>query len=212
MTMERKKIRFLGCLLAAAVITAMIPLMSGCGSKTTTPVLKSISVTIIRSTTNIVTMHSTLQLDATGTYSDGTTPDVSSLVVWGSSNPTAASVSNSTVTGLNAGTTNITANLNGVTSPPVTITVIALSSIVIAPAIPVTLAVGGTQQYTVTGLNWDGSAADISSQVTWASDTPATATISASGLAIALAAGTANITASASGITSRTVILTVTAP
>jgi hypothetical protein len=212
MTMERKKIRFLGCLLAAAVITAMIPLMSGCGSKTTTPVLKSISVTIIRSTTNIVTMHSTLQLDATGTYSDGTTPDVSSLVVWGSSNPTAASVSNSTVTGLNAGTTNITANLNGVTSPPVTITVIALSSIVIAPAIPVTLAVGGTQQYTVTGLNWDGSAADISSQVTWASDTPATATISASGLATALAAGTANITASASGITSRTVILTVTAP
>ncbi len=210
--MERKQILFLGYLLLAAMIAAMIPMMSGCGSKTTTPVLKSISVTIIRSTTNIVTMHSTLQLDATGTYSDGTTPDVSSLVVWGSSNPTVASVSNSTVTGLNAGTTDITANMNGVTSPPVTITVIALSSIVIAPAIPVTLAVGGTQQYTVTGLNWDGSAADISSQVTWASDTPATATISVSGLATAVAAGTANITASASGLTSRTVTLTVTAP
>ena len=157
-------------------------------------------------------MHSTLQLDATGTYSDGTTPDVSSLVVWGSSNPTVASVSNSTVTGLNAGTTNITANLDGVTSPPVAITVIALSSIVITPTVPVTIAVGATQQYTATGLNWDGSAADISSQVIWSSDTPATATISASGLATAVAAGTANITASASGLTSRAILLTVTAP
>ena len=210
--MKRKQIRFLGYLLAAALTVALIPTMTGCGSKTTTPVLTSISVTIIRSTTNIVTMHSTLQLDATGTYSDGTTPDVSSLVVWGSSNPTVASVSNSTVTGLNAGTTNITANLDGVTSPPVAITVIALSAIVVTPTVPVTLTVGATQQYTATGLNWDGSTADISSQVTWSSDTPATATISAPGLATAVAAGTANITASASGLASRAILLTVTAP
>jgi uncharacterized protein YjdB len=210
--MERKQIRFLGCLVAAAVIAGMIPMMTACGSKTTTPVLTSIDVKIIRSTTNILTMHSTMQLDATGTYSDGTTPDVSSNVIWGSSNPTVASVSNSVITGLNAGTTNITAQLNGVTSPPVAITVIALSSIVITPAVPVTITVGATQQYTATGLNWDGSAADISSQVTWSSDTPSTATISASGLATAVAAGTANITASASGLTSRNVTLTVTAP
>jgi len=74
------------------------------------------------------------------------------------------------------------------------------------------LTVGATQQYTATGLNWDGSTADISSQVTWSSDTPATATISASGLATAVAAGTANITASASGLASRAILLTVTAP
>ena len=191
---------------------SLIPMMAACGTKTTTPVLTSIGVTITHYTVPILTMHSTMQLDATGNYSSGLTPDLTNDVIWASSNPGVATCKIGMVTGLADGTTDITATLNGVTSQSLTITVISLSSIVVGPAVPVTIAVGATQQYSVTGINWDGSTADISSQVTWASDTPATATISASGLAIALAAGTANITASASGITSRTVILTVTAP
>ena len=196
-----------------AVITALtlIPMMTACGSKKAAPVLNSIGVTIIHSTIPILTMHSTLQLDATGNYSDGTTPDLSNDVIWASSNPSVATCKIGMVTGLADGTTDITATLSGVTSQSFTITVISLSSIVVAPAVPVTIAVGATQQYSVTGINWDGSTADISSQVSWASDTPAAATISSSGLATAVGVGTANITASTSGITSRPITINVTA-
>jgi hypothetical protein len=212
MTMKRKQIRFVSYFLAVAMAVALIPVMTACGSKTTTPTLTAITVNIIRSASNVLTMHSTMQLDATGKYSDGTTPDVSNDVIWASSNPNVATVRLGVATGLGAGTADITATLDGVTSPAVTIIVTALSSVVIAPAVPVNLAIGATQQYTVTGINWDGSSADISSQVTWASDTPATATIASNGLATAVAVGTTNITASASGVTSRAVIFTVIAP
>ena len=209
--MKIKQIRITGFLLAAVMSISLIPMMTACGAKTTTPVLTSIGVTITHSTVPFLTMHSTMQLDATGNYSSGLTPDLTNDVIWASSNPGVATCKIGMVTGLADGTTDITATLNGVTSQSLTITVISLSSIVVGPAVPVTIAVGATQQYSVTGINWDGSTADISSQVTWASDTPAAATISSTGLATAVGVGTANITASMSGITSRPIPINVAA-
>jgi hypothetical protein len=209
--MKIKQIRVIGCLLVVFMAVSLIPMMTACGAKTTTPVLTSIGVTITHSTVPILTMHSTMQLDATGNYSSGLTPDLTNDVIWDSSNPSVAICKTGVVTGLADGTTDITATLNGITSQSLTITVISLSSIVVAPAVPVALAVGATQQFMVTGINWDGSTADISSQVTWASDTPAAATISSTGLAAAMAIGTANITASMSGITSRPITINVVA-
>ena len=209
--MKIKQIRVIGCLLVVFMAISVIPMMTACGAKTTTPVLTSIGVTITHSTVPILTMHSTMQLDATGNYSSGLTPDLTNDVIWDSSNPSVAICKTGVVTGLADGTTDITATLNGITSQSLTITVISLSSIVVAPAVPVALAVGATQQFMVTGINWDGSTADISSQVTWASDTPAAATISSTGLAAAMAIGTANITASMSGITSRPITINVVA-
>ena len=209
--MKIKQIRVTGYLLAAVTAVILIPMMAACGTKTTTPVLTSIGVTITHYTVPILTMHSTMQLDATGNYSSGLTPDLTNDVIWASSNPGVATCKIGMVTGLADGTTDITATLNGVTSQSLTITVISLSSIVVGPAVPVTIAVGATQQYSVTGINWDGSTADISSQVTWASDTPAAATISSTGLATAVGVGTANITASMSGITSRPITINVAA-
>jgi hypothetical protein len=209
--MKIKQIRVIGCLLVVFMAVSVIPMMTACGAKTTTPVLTSIGVTITHSTVPILTMHSTMQLDATGNYSSGLTPDLTNDVIWDSSNPSVAICKTGVVTGLADGTTDITATLNGITSQSLTITVISLSSIVVAPAVPVALAVGATQQFMVTGINWDGSTADISSQVTWASDTPAAATISSTGLAAAMAIGTANITASMSGITSRPITINVVA-
>jgi hypothetical protein len=209
--MKIKQIRVTGYLLAAVTAVILIPMMAACGTKTTTPVLTSIGVTITHYTVPILTMHSTMQLDATGNYSSGLTPDLTNDVIWASSNPGVATCKIGMVTGLADGTTDITATLNGVTSQSLTVTVISLSSIVVGPAVPVTIAVGATQQYSVTGINWDGSTADISSQVTWASDTPAAATISSTGLATAVGVGTANITASMSGITSRPIPINVAA-
>ena len=67
-------------------------------------------------------------------------------------------------------------------------------------------------QFTATGTFADGSTADITDLVTWASATPSVATISDTGLASALALGTSAITASFEGVTSPDDTLTVIAP
>ena len=97
-------------------------------------------------------------------------------------------------------------------SKTTTATTTTLSSIAVTPASPASLVVGSTQQFTATGTYSDSSTADISSQVTWNSDTPTAATISSTGLATGVAAGAVNITATLSGITSSPVSLTVMAP
>ena len=110
------------------------------------------------------------------------------------------------------GTTNITATLSGVTSTAVNLTVISLSSIDVEPASPDSLVAGSTQQFNAIGTYSNGSTADISSQVTWNSDTTGTATISTTGLATGVAAGTTNITATLSDVTSTVVNFTVISP
>jgi len=74
------------------------------------------------------------------------------------------------------------------------------------------ITVGATDQLKATGAYSDSSTADLTSSATWASSTTATATISSAGLATALAAGTTNITASSSGVTSPSFALMVTTP
>ena len=108
-----------------------------------------------------------------------------------------------------------TATTTTTTPATTTTTTPALSSIMVTPASPdnsANLAIGATQQFTATGTYSDGSTADISSQVTWNSDTTSVATIDSNGLATGVAAGTANITAALSGITSPSATLTVVAP
>src|SRR4029077_5292748 len=110
----------------------------------------------------------------------------------------------------------ITASLGGITSPAdtLTVTAAALTSVALSPTSP-TLAKGLTEQFTATGSYTDGSTANLTTQVTWASGTASVATISntsgSQGLATTLAAGTTAITASLGGITSPADTLTVTA-
>jgi hypothetical protein len=71
-----------------------------------------------------VTVGSTLQFTAIGTYQDTTTQDLSSQVTWASSNTTFATISSSGLaTGQSAGSSNISASLNGVTSNTLSLTV-----------------------------------------------------------------------------------------
>lgn len=83
-----------------------------------------------------------------------------------------------------------------------------LQSINVTPATP-TIAVGGTQQFTASGVNDDGSNSNV--DATWASSDQTIATIDSNGLATAVKAGTATITAtstknsSISGSTTMTV-------
>ena len=84
-----------------------------------------------------------------------------------------------------------------------------LSSITVTPAAPANLAVGFTTQFIATAAYSDGSNADITSNVKWASRNTGIATISSAGLATGVAAGTTNITATFSSVTNPVVILTI---
>ena len=87
------------------------------------------SVTISPASPVNLTMGSTKQFVATGTYTNGSTTDVSSLVTWVSSNSAIATISSTGFAIIGAvGTTRIIASLNGVTSASVDLTVLASTS------------------------------------------------------------------------------------
>jgi uncharacterized protein YjdB len=142
---------------------------------------------------------------ATGTFSDGSTQDITTQATWTSSNRTVAVISNALgneglVTALAAGTTTLTATFNGVSgSTGLTVTNVVLVSIAVTPANK-TLKVGGKQKMVATGTFSDGSTKNISNQVTWTSSDPTIARINASkkggiGKVYAISPGTVTITA-----------------
>ncbi len=83
---------------------------------TGTPVLISIAAT--PNPPPSLTLGNTQQFRAIGTYSDGSTSDITSQVTWSSDNTDAATINNSGLaTGVASGIANITATFNGITSP-----------------------------------------------------------------------------------------------
>src|SRR5213080_655582 len=156
-----------------------------------------------------IPIHTTQQFTATGSYSDGSSRDLTALVSWGSSSTAAATIDvNGLLTGVAAGSTTISATLGSVTkSTTITVTVPTIASISVTP-VGLTLGIGINQQYTATASYSDGSTQDLVSGVTWSSSSTSVATINSSGLANTLAAGTTTITATV-GSLSDTSTLTI---
>lgn len=199
-----------------AVGTSVIVAAVGSITDTTTIHVEPISVTSIDITPAVVSLPSgtTVQLTATGTYSDGSTQDVTSYASWSTSNGARATVSGGLVTGVSAGTANITATVGAVSrSVTVTVTAAELVSIEITPPVA-SIANGFDQQFTATGIYTDGSTADITETAVWDSSNGAAATVSnaagTKGLASSLAAGSTQVTASVGMISSGAATLTVT--
>jgi hypothetical protein len=157
---------------------------------------------------------STQHFTATGSYSDGSTADFTSQVVWSSSNSTVVTIASGGIaTTVGGGTTNIIATFGGLTSQPVAMMVKVLSAIMIEPATsPRNLNVGASLPFVAVGIFSDGSMSDITSQVTWICSNTNIATILANGSATGVAAGTAIISATLSGITSSSITLNVVSP
>ncbi|WP_164885316.1 beta strand repeat-containing protein [Geovibrio thiophilus] len=196
--------------------TSVIVAAVGSITDTTTIHVEPISVTSIDITPAVVSLASgtTVQLTATGTYSDGSTQDITADAVWTTSNGARAAVSGGLVTGVSVGTANITAAVGSVSrSAAVTVTAAALSSIEITPPVA-SIANGFDQQFTATGIYTDGSTADITETAVWDSSNGAVATVSntagTKGLASSLSAGSTQITASVGMISSGASTLTVT--
>jgi hypothetical protein len=155
-----------------------------------------------------------VQFTATGTFTDGTTQNLTSHVTWASADMSIATISNASVaSGVATGTTGITATLSGVTSPSDTLNVTAavLQSIAVTPATLPNLPKGLTQQFTATGHFSDSSTQDLTTPVTWSASGSAATINSSTGLATGVSVGTSMITASQGTITSSGVTLNVTA-
>ncbi|HEY1215778.1 MAG TPA: DUF4082 domain-containing protein, partial [Bryobacteraceae bacterium] len=86
-----------------------------------------------------------------------------------------------------------------------------LTSIAVTPANP-TIQSGATQQFTATGTYSDNSSQNLTSQVTWASSNTAVATISSTGLATSVKAGSTSISAAQGGVTGSTTLTVQAAP
>lgn len=160
----------------------------------------------------------TSQASAKGTFTDGSTKDVTNSVIWASSNLSAVDASNiSGNNGLIQGkisgqSSNITAsfiNSNGnIVSNTVAVSVInaTLNQINITPASS-SLQIGQNVQFKATGVFSSQQSIDLTSQALWTSSNTSFVSISntsgTQGLAAGVGVGQANITAAYNGITSQ---------
>lgn len=161
---------------------------------------------------------------ATGTFSDGTTQDLTSDVLWSSSAASVAPIASGgagagLADGAAVGTTTITAAhlSSGLDdSADLDVTPAVLVALEVAPA-QVSIALGTTQAFTATGTFSDDTLQDLTDSVTWSSSDTGVATLDnaagSEGLATSLAVGTLTVTAAdaASGVTGDTTLAVTSA-
>ena len=142
----------------------------------------------------------TTQLKAIGTYTDGSTKDLTGTATWVSSAPGVATVSAGLVSCSASATLSGSATISatgptatGTTTGSTTVTCLApvLQSITIAPA-QLTLPTGGTAQLAATGNFSSGPAQPLTSAAQWSSSVSSVATVSAAGLVTCNAGATMN--------------------
>jgi hypothetical protein len=144
--------------------------------------------------------------NAIGTFQDGTTQTLTGLVGWTSSLPSVATVSNTAtsrgeVNGISAGSTTLTAYLNGIVgTATLVVSNATLTSITVNPASP-TIHLGGVQDFTAIGNFSDGTTQNLTTFLTWTSQTPTVAIITPAGIATSTGTGTTTIDATLDGIT-----------
>jgi len=219
----------------ALLLMALALPFAGC----TNPLIDTLAIT---PGSQSLTVAQTVQFTATGTVGHGdnhpsTTQDDTDLVTWTSSTPTVATI-NSTgmATAVGAGTTTITATMNGFTgtitaSATLTVTASAVStepivSVTITPGLQSLSQINQTAQFIALGTTGSGTTVNLTNQTAkvgtatinaavWSSSVPAVGTISATtGVATSAGAGTTTITAIATNpdgtVVRGTATLTVT--
>lgn len=186
---------------------------SGVGSTTITATMGSISAstTLTVGAAQLVSIAVTpanasialgtgQQYTATGTYTNSTTADLTSVASWSSSLTTVATIaSTGSATSTGQGTTTITATYHSISgTASLTVTAPVVVSLKITPANP-SIFLGATQQFTATATYSNSSTANVTASSSWTSSSPAVATINSSGLATGLAVGSTGIAATYSG-------------
>jgi hypothetical protein len=161
-----------------------------------------------------VAKGNTTQFKATGVYTDNSQQDLSNSAAWDTGDHAIATISSGVGGGLAStfavGTVAVTAKYQGLTgNATLQVTAAILKTINVSP-VDATIAKGTQQPYQAQGIFTDGTNQDLTSSVSWSSDTPTVATVSAAGVADGKAQGVAIIRAQAQGITSNDATLHVT--
>jgi hypothetical protein len=192
-------------------ISATFGGISGTTLLTVTPaILQSIAVAPANS--SISGFSKTVNFTATGTYSDGKTVDITSSAAWSSSATGVATIvaGSGVATTVAAGTTTISAALNGITGKTdltVTAPVLATNGLKLTPESPVlSLSSGATEQLTVTATFIDNSTQNLTSSCSWSTNPTLIATVSSTGLLTGRSIGQASITATCLGQSVVTVV------
>jgi len=146
----------------------------------------------------------TKQFSATGTFSDNSTQDMTQLVLWSSSTPSVATITNQGLSSsLSTGNTTIQAMFGSVSdSTTLTVSNVKLIAIAISPANG-RVQKGTSAKFTAVGTYSDGSTATLTS-VSWRSSKNNLANMRNSGILHAKKAGTLTVTASAFGVSGST--------
>lgn len=173
------------------------------------PALLSITVSPKQSS---VPIGESARLTATGSFSDGSTQDLTQSATWSSSVVSIANVNaQGVVVGMGAGVAQLSAVYQGVTgSASVTVGAPALLSIAVSPN-QTSLPLGEFEQLAATGNYSDGSTQNLTQSATWNSSISATAKVNAPGVVTGMSMGVAQISASYQGATGNATV-TVGAP
>lgn len=188
-------------------ITAMFSGKSAGSSVTVTSAsLVGLSVT---PTSPVISVNTTKQFAATGTFSDSSTQELTSTATW---TPTAGGVivsSSGLASATSAGSYTITATQGGRSgSTDLTVENCNLTSIAVTPNNPI--AYNTSQQFTATGSYSNCPSQDLTGDVVWDSSDTGIATISnasaTKGYASSVAAGTTTISATSGAVSGSTTL------
>lgn len=206
--------RVLGVSAGTATITASSEGVSGTATVTVqvnAPPPAAVASLSVTPATSTVSIGGAVQLEAAARDAQGTVL-LGRVITWTSSNPQVAIVSpTGFVTAIASGNATITATSEGQTANaqiivPAVATPFPVNSIIVSPAVA-TSAIGGTTQFSAVTRDMIGNVL-TGRTVTWSSSDATVASISASGVATAIKAGTVTITATSEGKTG-TATLTV---
>jgi trimeric autotransporter adhesin len=194
----------------ASVLMLCIAL-AGCGggsksSTTTNSTPTLVSIAIAGSTTS-VPVGTTLQLTATGKYSDGSSSNLTSQVTWESSDGTLATTNSAgLLTAVKKGPVTVVATKGTVSGTlNLTVTSAALTSISVSGGNA--LAAGSNEQLTVQGTYSDGASQTVTSQSSWQTSDATIATVSGTGQVSSLKAGSVVITANVGSVSNTATII-----
>jgi trimeric autotransporter adhesin len=186
---------------ALGSVTVSATFGSVVGSTTATVQPAVLSLITIRPSNKKIAQLTSQQFQAIGTYTDGSTRNVTAQVSWNSTDSTVASISRRGLAkALVPGTTTISATLGSISaSTALEVTNATIVSISVRPS-GRTIAQGTRLSFTATGLFSDNTTQVITIDCTWASDNLAVATLSGGNTATAVGPGTANISATFNGV------------
>ena len=195
--------------------TTITATLSGVSGSTTLTISDAVLVSVEVTPTNpSIASGTSQQFTATGTFTDGTTQDLTEEVAWSSSDPMAqfstAAGTYGLVEGFAVGSATISAMHSGISgATTLTISTATLASIALTPASP-GIPLGANQAFAATGTFTDGSVQDVTAAVVWSSSDASVATIAndaaGKGLATSIAMGTTTISAELSGLTGSTTL------